>query len=108
MRQRRYGRGGTERIGVRCPRDIGLVSLDWDEDTKDEFAAVDQSALAVGAAAVDIVIGQMRQNERGIPAIPQTVLVDSVWKPGASVREVGPAWAPAFIAEEAEPAVSAP
>ncbi len=92
------------RAGVRCPRDVGLVSLDWDEETQPEFAAVDQNALAVGAAAVDLVLGQMRQNERGIPAIPQTVLVDSVWRPGASVRANGPAWSPPFLAEEAGPA----
>jgi LacI family transcriptional regulator len=88
------------RAGVQCPRDVGLVLLDWDEEAKEEFAAVDQNASAVGAAAVDIVLGQMRQNERGIPAIPQTVLVDSVWRPGASVRSTGPAWLPAFLAEE--------
>lgn len=93
------------RIGVRCPRDVGLVSLDWDEETKQPFAAVDQSAVAVGGAAVDLVLAQMRQNERGIPAIPQTVLVDSVWRPGSSVRDVGPAWAPPFLAEEASAAV---
>ena len=88
------------RAGVQCPRDVGLVLLDWDEEAKEEFAAVDQNAAAVGAAAVDIVLSQMRQNERGIPAIPQTVLVDSVWRPGASVRSIGPAWLPAFLAEE--------
>lgn len=88
------------RAGIRCPRDVGLVLLDWDEEAKEDFAAVDQNAIAVGAAAVDIVLGQMRQNERGIPAIPQTVLVDSKWRPGASVRSVGAPWLPAFMVEE--------
>ncbi len=96
------------KIGVRCPRDVGLVSLDWDDETKAEFAAVDQSAHAVGGAAVNLVLSQMRQNERGIPAIPQTVLVDSVWRPGASVRSIGPAWLPTFLAEESETAVVKP
>jgi LacI family transcriptional regulator len=88
------------RAGVQSPRDVGLVLLDWDEEAKEDFAAVDQNATAVGAAAVDIVLSQMRQNERGIPAIPQTVLVDSMWRPGATVRSVGPPWTPWFLAEE--------
>ena len=91
------------RAGVPCPREVGLVLLDWDAEAKDEFAAVDQNANAVGAAAVDIVLGQMRQNERGVPLIPQTVLVDSVWRAGATVRSVGPAWLPDFLAEAPDP-----
>lgn len=78
------------RGGLRTPRDVGLVLLDWDEEAEGEFAAIDQNARAVGAAAVDMVLGQMRQNERGIPAVPHTTLVDSVWRP---------AWVPAFPSE---------
>ncbi len=87
--------------GVECPRDVGLVSLDWDEEMQD-YAAVDQNAAASGAAAVDLVLGQMRRNERGIPETPQTVLVDSVWRPGETVRACGPAWKPRFLADESE------
>lgn len=85
--------------GVKCPRDVGLALLDWDEEMKNDFAAVDQNATACGAAAVDLVLAQMRRNERGIPAIPQTVLVDTHWRPGASVRQVAPPWTPLFIDE---------
>lgn len=85
--------------GVQCPGDVGLVLLDWDEEMQD-FAAVDQNASAVGAAAVDLVLGQMRRNERGIPEIPQTVLVDSIWREGATVQRRGAAWSPRFMAEE--------
>ena len=88
--------------GCKSPRDIGLVLLDWDEEGKEEFAAVDQNATAVGAAAVDIVLSQMRRNERGIPTIPQTVLVDSRWRPGGTLRVMGPTWTPAFLADEPE------
>jgi LacI family transcriptional regulator len=97
-------RAWLAQIGVECPRDVGLVSLDWDEGAKNAVAAVDQNALATGAAAVDLVLGQMRQNERGLPATPQTVLVDSVWRAGGSVRRVGPAWSPNFLSNTAEPA----
>jgi len=86
---------------VQSPRDVGLVLLDWDEELQG-FAAVDQNATAVGAAAVDLVLGQLRRNERGIPAIPQTVLVDSMWRDGATVRPLGPAWSPKFFAGDFE------
>ncbi|MES2697804.1 MAG: LacI family DNA-binding transcriptional regulator [Verrucomicrobiota bacterium] len=96
------------RAGVQCPRDVGLTVLDWDEETRETFAAVDQNAAASGAAAVDIVLSQMRRNERGIPAIPRTVLVDTHWRPGRSVREVGPAWTPEFLPKFPEPASPEP
>ncbi|HUR58632.1 MAG TPA: LacI family DNA-binding transcriptional regulator [Opitutaceae bacterium] len=86
--------------GCACPRDIGLVLLDWDDEAKEKFAAVDQNASAVGGAAVDMVLSQMRRNERDVPATPQTVLVGSVWRPGATIRKVGTAWTPAFLADE--------
>jgi len=90
-------RGWLARAGYQCPRDVGLVSLDWDEGTK-EFASVDQNPRAVGAAVVDLVMAQMRHNERGIPATPLTVLVDSTWRPGRTVRRRGPGWTPTFLA----------
>jgi len=88
------------RAGYESPRHVGLVSLDWDNDTP-EIAAVDQNARAVGAAAVDVVMAQMRHNQRGLPAIPQTVLVDSTWRPGPTVRVHGRPWTPMFLRAEA-------
>jgi LacI family transcriptional regulator len=91
-------RGWLTNAGYQCPRDVGLVSLDWDATAK-EFASVDQNPQAVGGAAVDLVMAQMRHNERGIPESPRSVLVDSTWRPGRTVRQVGPGWTPSFIAE---------
>ena len=95
----RPARGWLAQRGVESPRDVGLVLLDWDEESQ-EFAAVDQNAVAVGGAAVDLVLGQMRRNERGVPEIPQTVLVDSRWREGGTVRPLGPAWRPRFSGGE--------
>lgn len=92
-------RGWLAQAGYQCPRDVGLVSLDWDAVAK-EFASVDQNPRAVGAAAVDLVMAQMRHNERGIPETPLSVLVDSTWRPGRTVRQFGTSWAPAFLADE--------
>jgi len=91
-------RGWLAQAGYRCPRDVGLVSLDWNSGTR-EFAGIDQNPRGVGAAAVDLVMAQMRHNERGIPATPLTVLVDSTWRPGRTVRRQGAGWTPAFLAD---------
>jgi len=40
---------------------------------------VDQNLLQVGAAAIDLIIGQIHRNERGIPASPKTVLIKGSW-----------------------------
>jgi LacI family transcriptional regulator len=36
----------------------------------------------LGRVAVEMVVAQIHRNERGSPAIPQTVQIDGVWQPG--------------------------
>jgi len=38
----------------------------------------------IAAIAVDVLIGLLRDNYRGLPAQPQTILVNSVWRDGAT------------------------
>jgi DNA-binding LacI/PurR family transcriptional regulator len=33
----------------------------------------------LGAAAVEMVVGQIHRNERGLPRVPQTLLIDGIW-----------------------------
>jgi LacI family transcriptional regulator len=40
-----------------------------------EGLGIDQRLAYVGAAAVDVVVGQLHRNERGIPEVPRTLLV---------------------------------
>jgi LacI family transcriptional regulator len=40
---------------------------------------LDYRAKSIGAAAVDLVVAQIHRNERGSPASPHTLLIDSVW-----------------------------
>ena len=44
--------------------------------------AVDQCSDRLGAAAVELVIGQIHRNERGNPARPHTLLIDGEWLEG--------------------------
>ena len=71
-------------LGLKVPKDIGFALLDWHEAYGD-IAGADQNSRQTGAAAVDIVVLQLRSNERGIPEHPQTVLIDSTWRDGGTV-----------------------
>jgi LacI family transcriptional regulator len=74
--------------GYRIPEEIGVCYLDWIDDSG--YAYLNQNSAAVGAAAVDLVIGQLNRNERGLPEIPKTTLVDGFLVEGSSLRPLLP------------------
>ncbi|MBB5032133.1 LacI family DNA-binding transcriptional regulator [Prosthecobacter vanneervenii] len=55
------------------------VSLGWRADMP-EVAGVDQQADVLGAAAVDLLVTQYQQNERGIPDSPRIVMTEGRWR----------------------------
>lgn len=71
--------------GLRVPADVGFAHLDWSAQ-KGAFAGVDQCSDRIGAAAVDLLIEQLNNNEIGIPTQPKTVMIDGVWRDGPSLR----------------------
>lgn len=72
--------------GLRVPADVGFAHLDWSAQ-KGAFAGVDQCSDRIGAAAVDLLIEQLNNNEVGIPKQPKTVMIDGVWRDGPSLRK---------------------
>jgi LacI family transcriptional regulator len=70
---------------VRVPRDLGLVHLDWSEEMA-PLAGVDLDVEALGAAAVDLLVGQLHAHERGVPRREKIVAVSGRWVPGSSLR----------------------
>jgi DNA-binding LacI/PurR family transcriptional regulator len=78
--------------GLRCPEDVGLVSLGTSDRRANEtdriFSGADENFQAVGVAAVDLLVTLMHRNERGIPATARTVLIDSKWVSGTTVRRM--------------------
>jgi DNA-binding LacI/PurR family transcriptional regulator len=78
-----------EKAGLRVPRDVGFVHLDWSVE-KGVLAGIDQCSREIGAAAVDLLIEQLNNNETGIPKRPKTVLIDGCWHDGPSVLSVAP------------------
>ncbi len=71
--------------GLQVPRDVGVIQLEWRE-SHTEISGMNQHNDAVGAAAVDMVVGQIHRNETGIPAFPRATLIGASWVDGQSVR----------------------
>jgi LacI family fructose operon transcriptional repressor len=74
-------------LGLRIPQDVGFVNLALMPGDRD-VAGVNQYSDLVGAAAVELVDGQLRRNERGVPAHAKTVLISGAWVPGPTVRDL--------------------
>lgn len=72
-------------LRIAAPRDIGLIQLEWRKHSPD-WAGMNQHNDVVGEAAVEMVIGMIHNNERGIPAFPRATLVGSTWVDGATVQ----------------------
>ncbi len=72
-------------LGLRVPRDLGLVHLDWSAEVA-PLAGVDLDVETLGAAAVDLLVGQLHAHEHGIPRREKIVAVSGRWVPGTSLR----------------------
>lgn len=60
------------------PPEVAFAGLSPTHKRSDLFY-IDQNPAQVGAAAIDLIIGQIHRNERGLPALPKRVLVASSW-----------------------------
>jgi DNA-binding LacI/PurR family transcriptional regulator len=74
-------------LGLRVPQDIGFANLALMPDDHG-MAGVNQFSDLVGAAAVDLVDGQLRRNERGVPKHARTLLISGEWVAGPTVRDL--------------------
>ncbi|MCX7007733.1 MAG: substrate-binding domain-containing protein, partial [Kiritimatiellaeota bacterium] len=72
-------------LGLRVPRDLGLVHLDWSAEVA-PLAGVDLDVEALGAAAVDLLVGQLHAHEHGVPRREKIVAVSGRWVAGASLH----------------------
>jgi LacI family transcriptional regulator len=78
--------GWLARLGLRIPDDIGFVVHDW-TPAMEGFAGIYQRREHLAAAAVDLVVTQLSQHERGIPAVPRQIMIPPRWVPGPSIRD---------------------
>jgi len=71
-----------QKLGYRVPLDIGYANLDLTDGMP--FSGIDQLPDEVGGAAVDLVAGQLQNNELGLPIHARTVQFDGLWKNGTT------------------------
>ena len=72
--------------GFNVPGEVAFASLDLFPE-RHPFAGIDQIPKAVGAAAADLVVKQIQNNEVGLPEHPVTMLLNGVWRDGPTVRK---------------------
>ncbi|MGE9293194.1 MAG: LacI family DNA-binding transcriptional regulator [Puniceicoccales bacterium] len=81
--------GYMEKRGIRIPEDIGYA-VPFSVETLDHMAHADGRPEEVGVAAVEMLSGMIDRNDKGIPPIPRNLIIDPLWVPSQSVRQVGP------------------
>ena len=70
-------------LGYRIPRDVAVASTSPYDTTVD--AGIDQCPNVIGQIAAEMLIKQISLNERGEPADPCRILVESRWLDGKSL-----------------------
>jgi DNA-binding LacI/PurR family transcriptional regulator len=70
-------------LGYRIPEDVAVASTSPYDISVD--AGIDQCPHAIGEIAAEMLIKQISLNERGEPADPSRILVESRWKDGRSL-----------------------
>ncbi|HEY3755541.1 MAG TPA: LacI family DNA-binding transcriptional regulator [Opitutaceae bacterium] len=71
-------------LGSRYPQGTGLCMLDHNGTS--EMAGIDQHAALVGAAALDLLAGQLQRAEIGLNPHPRVTMVEGTWVSGNSLR----------------------
>jgi DNA-binding LacI/PurR family transcriptional regulator len=61
--------------GVRAPKIAWLVL----KSSQQKIWGIDHRAGQLGGAAVELLVGQIHRNQRGVPPVPHTLLLDGVW-----------------------------
>jgi len=74
-----------QELHYKVPEDIGYACVDLPTDTT-PWSGIDQRPRDVGAAAVDLVVGQLQSNTFGLPECPRSVLMEGQWHNGSTTR----------------------
>lgn len=78
---------GLRELGYQIPGDLGFATFGGSPEEESQFiAGIDENASLTGYAAVDRVVGMIQHGERGIPKVPQCLLVEGTWREGETLR----------------------
>jgi len=67
-----------ETMGLDIPSQVALAHLDRNDDLP-EWSGMQQNHAMTGAAAIDMLVGQLHRNETGLPGSPNASFVQSTW-----------------------------
>ncbi len=70
----------------RIPEKLGLVTLNR-SDPAGPISGIYQNPPLLAARAVDMLVGAVERNERGLPEFPNSLFIDGVWNEGTTLRE---------------------
>lgn len=70
-----------QRLGLKIPEDIGFVVHDWTPAISG-YAGIYQRRDHLAASAVDLIVTQLSQHERGVPAVPRQIMIPPQWIEG--------------------------
>lgn len=73
------------RMGLRAPQDIGHANVDL-SPVMSGITGIDQNSRKVGAAAVDVLISQIRHHECGLPPVARVSMVEGTFVRGNTTR----------------------
>lgn len=79
--------GWMQEIGIRVPEDVGFAHQSVFAEFQ-ECTGVDQRNRQLVSAAVEMIISQLHMNLRGLPRNPRSILLEGVWNPGTTTRQV--------------------
>lgn len=81
--------GWLQERNLRVPANMGLAvaSVPYRDQT---ISGINENVPAIGAHAVETVVGMIHRNERGIPSQPASLLIEGVWSAGKTVRTKSP------------------
>ena len=82
-------RDWVEQCGTSVPDQCGLVNLNVVGDVEN-WSGIRENHEIIGAAAVDLLIGQLSRNEIGVPRQPRKVLIPGMWHEGGTLRPGSP------------------
>ena len=58
-----------------------VIPVAWLMEQKSGLGHLDYLPEQLGRVAIEMVVAQLHRNERGSPSLPQTALIDAVWRP---------------------------
>ena len=77
-------RAWLEGLGLSIPGQVGVANLNIVEDLSD-WSGIVENHMAVGAAAVDLILSSFSRNEIGLPPRSRKILVPGEWREGATL-----------------------